>query len=184
MVSNPVDISKFAVGERFPAPAPQQEGAVMELWHDNLAVIIQFPGLSDAERMAFQVGFKRYAYLETGTSVPIVSWIFNFPSPHNPVDCNFNARVVDRGSIKNYIDPADGVHPNIAFFYLLDGQILRAVKMVGLHDAAVSLFQATIRKQLAANFSQSDYDQSLSELYRYDPRELFRMGRSFKMHGS
>lgn len=40
-----------------------------------------------------------------------------------------------------------GRQKNMVMFYLLDGQILQGIKMVGLEPEAVRMFQNTIRKQ-------------------------------------
>jgi len=177
-------ITKYAVGERFPGPVPSQESVVMEMWGQSLNVLIQFPGLSRGELAAFKQGFKRYTYLETGTNVPIANWIFEFPSPHNPIDCNFDARLVNRETITNYLNPADGELANVVYFFLLDGPILRAQKMVGIHTDAVRLFHETIRKQLKSSYNPTDFTLSLSNLHsRYSTWDLARLGQSFKMHG-
>ena len=64
-------ITSFTVGEPFPGPVPDREGAIMELWEIGLVVITQFPGLRQSELAAFHRGFKTYSYLESATPVPI-----------------------------------------------------------------------------------------------------------------
>jgi hypothetical protein len=170
---------KFAVNEPFPAPAPQQEGAVMELWKSGLVVLIQFPGLTADERKAFKKSFRHYAYLETDTPVPVAVWTFMFSQPLNPIDVNFDATRVNPDVIEWYLDNSEGVK-NLITFYLLDGQILRGMKGVGLELDAVQRFQATIKKQLAAGYSQSDYEKYLAAAYQYGTDELYQMGVKYK----
>jgi len=173
----------FEINKPFPGPVPQQEGCFMELWEDGLVALIQMPGLSKQEIQAFEKSFKEYSYLETTTPVPIAVWVFNFPNPHGPVDCNFNSRIVNPEYIDNYLELETGQVKNALVFYLLDQQILKGIKLVGLDPKAVNLFQETIRKQAATEYPQSDYDRYLAGAYRYSTDELFRMGKQFKMGG-
>ena len=165
----------------FPGPVPIREGAVMELWKDGLVVLIQMPQCSRDEARAFKAGFKRYAYLESATAVPIAMWIFDFPKPHGPIDCNFNAKIVDQARIASYLDTTEGIK-NAVTFYLLDGRMLRGIKFVGLNPAAVELFHETIRKQLELGYATEDYARYLSSMMSYSTDELLEMGRGFR-HG-
>ena len=89
-------ITSFTVGELFPGPMPDREGAIMELWENGLVVVTQFPGLRQSELDAFYQGFKIYSYLESWTPVPIVVWVFEFPKSHGQIDSTFNAKFVER----------------------------------------------------------------------------------------
>jgi len=172
-------LKRFEVGKRFPSPVPGQEGAVMELWKSGLTVIIQMPKLRRQELKAFKKGFKRYAYLESNTPVPIALWVFDFPPPHGAIDCNFNARIVKQEYIEIFLDTREGIK-NAVTFYLLDGQILKGIKMVGLHQEAIELFHSTIQKQIANPYTQAEYDRYLAGLYQFSSEELLSMGRQFK----
>lgn len=172
-------IEKLEVGKLFPGPVPISEGVHMELWGDSLTVLIQMPGLTRDELRAFKKGFKRYSYLESDTPVPIAVWMFDFQKPHGPVECNFNARAVVRPEfIKSFLDMSEGIK-NAIQFYLLDGKILRGMKLLGLDLEAVKLFHATIEKQLEIDYSRADYDRYLSGLYAFNADELFSMGKVF-----
>jgi len=175
------DFTKFEVGEIFPVPGciPHREGAAMELWETGPVVIIQMPGLRREERQAFKKGFKRYSYLESPTDPPIAVWVFDFSNPHGPIDPVFDARRVQSELINSYIDTQDGIK-NALTFYLLDGETLRGMKMVGLDPQAVKLFHGTIRKQLAMNYDRADYDAALGQLFTRSTLELYQMGRVFK----
>ena len=174
--------TSFEVGKPFPGPVPHREGAIMELWEFGLAVVIQYPGLRPAELEAFQRGFKTYSYLESSTSVPIAVWVFDFPNPHGQIDSVFNARVVQRDLIQDYLDTTGGSVKNALHFFLLDREILSGMRMVGLHPEAVGLFHDTIKKQLAMEYDRVDYDSCLAGLFTRSTRELFEMGRKFQ-HG-
>ncbi len=144
------DLIKFEVGKIFPGPVPAQEGAQMELRHDTLTVLIQMPGLSRGQLKAFHKGFKRYSYLESDTPVPVALWIFDFPDLSGPIMTNFNARLARRKWIDSYLDVSDdGAIKNAIQFFLLDGQILKAMKFIELDPDVVKLFHRTIRKPLA-----------------------------------
>jgi len=174
-----MNLAVFEVGKPFPVAVPREERAFIELWKSGLVVMIQMPGLKREELKAFKRGFKRYLYLETDTPIPIACWVFDFPMPHGPIDVNFNSRIVTPEYITDFLDTARAVK-NLITFYLLDGPILRAIKAVGLQPAAVQLFHATIRKQLATPYAQADYDRYLSAIFKYSTDELFRLGKIFK----
>jgi len=177
------DLIKFEVGKIFPGPVPAQEGAQMELRHDTLTVLIQMPGLSKNQRRAFHKGFKQYSYLESDTPIPVALWIFDFPDPSGPIMTNFNARLTRRKWIDSYLDVSDdGAINNAIQFFLLDGQILKAMELVELDHAAVELFHETIRKQLDLDYNRVDFDRCLAGLHNYDVYDLFSMGKVFK-HG-
>jgi hypothetical protein len=171
-------LEKLETEKPFPGPVPAVEGVQMELWDNFLTVLIQLPGLTRDELRAFKKGFKKYSYLESDTPVPIALWIFKFGKPHGPVECNFNARIVRPEYIKAYLNKTEGIK-NAIQFYLLDGKMLRGIKLVGLDVEAVDLFHATIRKQLESDYSQHDFDRYLSGLFEFDADELFSMGKSF-----
>ena len=174
-------LTTFEVNKPFPAPFPINEGTIMELWGSGLVVIIQMPNLAKKELKAFKKSFKSYSYFESKTPVPIPIWVFGFPKPHGRVEVNFNARVVDTGILEPYLDNSAGIK-NALTFYLLDGAILKAQKLVGLHEEAIEAFQHTIKKQLALNFTINDYNKYLKGLFAYSSDELFTMGKvySFK----
>jgi len=174
------EMTAFAVNEPFPIPGaiPQREGVVLELWEYNPVVIIQMPGLTREEKQGFKKGFKRYSYLD---AYPVACWIFDFPKPFGLVDTSFNARLVNRAWVGNYIDTTEGVK-NVLDFYLLDGDILKGIKRVGLEPDAVDLFHDTIRKQLAGDYEPHEYDSALAVLFGEPTEDLFKRGRVFK-HG-
>ena len=139
-------ITSFTVGEPFPGAVPDREGPIMELWEIGLVVVTQFPGLRPNELEAFYRGFKRYSYLESSTPVPIAVWVFDFPKAHGQIDSTFNARFVERDLIDEYLDTDKGGVKNRLYFFMLDREILRGMKLVALDPEAVELFHGTIKK--------------------------------------
>ena len=172
--------TSFTVGKPFPGPVPHREGAIMELWEMGLVGVIQYPRLRPSELRAFHEGFKQYSYLESPTTIPIAVWVFDFPDPHGQIDSTFNAKVVDKELIDDFLDTSKGGIKNALQFFLLDGQMLKAMKLVGLHPEAVGLFQSTIRKQLAMDYDMTDFTSCLAGFFTRSTRELFEMGRKFR----
>ena len=172
--------TSFTVGKPFPGPVPHREGAIMELWEIGLVVVIQYPGLRSDELSAFHEGFKQYSYLESPTRVPIAIWVFDFPDPHGKIDTSFNARVIDKDLIDDFMDTSKGGIKNAFQFFLLDGQIIQAMRVVGLHLEAMELFHRTIRKQLAMDYDMTDFTSCLAGFFTRSTRELFEMGRKFQ----
>ena len=175
-------ITSITVGQPFPGVVPHREGAIMELWEIGLVILIQYPKLRPRELEAFQKGFKTYSYLESATSVPIAVWVFDFPDPHGAIDSSFNARVVNKDIIDDYLSLDKCGVKNSLNFFLLDGKILRGMRMVGLHPEAVEMFHSTIRKQLSMDYDMNDFLGCLGGLFTRTTRELFEMGRKFE-HG-
>lgn len=173
-------ITSFTVGEPFPGAVPDREGPIMELWEIGLVVLIQFPGLRQSELKVFHQGYKTYSYLESSTPVPIAVWVFDFPNPHGQIDSTFNARFVERDLIDEYLDSAKAGAKNGLYFFLLDREILRGMKLVGLDPEAVELFHCTIKKQLSMDYQRVDYEGCLGGLFTHTTRELFEMGRKFQ----
>ncbi len=175
-----IPVTSFTVGEPFPGPVPHREGPIMELWEIGLSVVIEYPRLRPGELEAFHRGFKSYSYLESSTSVPIAVWVFDFPKPHGQIDSTFNARFVERDLIDEYLDSGKAGVKNGLYFFLLDREILRGMKLVGLAPEAVELFHDTIRKQLSMDYERADYEGCLGRLFTHTTRELFEMGRKFE----
>ena len=170
---------QYTIGEPFPGKIPTQEGCVMELW-ESLMITIQMPGLRREEVRAFKKSFKRYAFLELSTSIPIAFFMFDFPAPINLFDVNFDGTVCPKDFIEDYLSPINGQPSNLVTFYLLDQNIIKGIKPFGLHHNAVELFHTTIKKQREMNYSRSEYDKCLSEMYQHSSQELFNMGTKFK----
>lgn len=166
----------YVLGEKFPGPVPNREGAVMEMGPDgDLNIFIQFPGVTREERQAFQKSFKRYYYFETPTRIPLVLWYFDFPRPLNAIEVNFDGALQSRirpGSLELFM-ASDGDDMRKALhFYLLDGKILKGMKLFGLHQDAVRRFHATIRKQVAIGYDQEEYAETLDGVYRWMDRDV------------
>lgn len=92
---------------------------------------------------AFKKGFNRYGYLESDTPVTIAVWVFDFPDLHGLIDTVFNARPVKKEYLDFNLDIDEGVK-NAVHFFLLDGQTLKAQKLVGLHPEAVWHYSQTV----------------------------------------
>ena len=119
--------------------------------------------------------------MESPTNIPIAVWVFDFPDPHGQIDSTFNAKVVDKELIDDFLDTSKGGIKNALQFFLLDGQIIKGMKQISLHPMAMELFHITIRKQLAMDYDMSDFASCLAGFFTRSTRELFEMGRKF-MH--
>lgn len=171
---------KHEIGKPFQGAFPSQEGAVMELWQDGMTVLIQMPNLTRQEKQAFKKSFSRYSFFESNTPVPIPVWVFDYKKPFGQIDVNFDARKVKPEYVADYLTPEDGQVKNRLMFYLLDGDILTGIKMVGLRPAAVKMFHDTIKKQLETGYTAAEYDRYLQGLFNFSTDELFKMGKVFK----
>lgn len=175
---------RFQVGKPFPMQISQREGIHLELWQDGLILAVQFPGLTWREQQAFETSFCRYSYWESQTDVPIAVWVFDFPHPFGQIDCTFNARIVQQrklGYVENFLALEEGQRKNAMTIFLLDGQMLVRMKLVGLQQEAVRMFHQTIQTQIEISYTQAAFDRSLRQVYQYSTERLFEMGKMFTM---
>jgi hypothetical protein len=172
----------YRVGDTFPHEYPTREGSIMELQDpSDLVIYIQYPGLTREEKQAFKKSFKKYSFFEAPGDVPVAFFTFDFPKPFGMVEVNFNAKLVSLEILERFMSEENGMKKNALTFFLLDGDILKGIKRYGLHPGAVEAFHATIRKQLAAGYSNGDFNEALARLsFRFSVPELFREGRVFR----
>jgi len=171
--------TEYEVDKPFPGVVPAREGAVMEIEKPGggLILMIQMPGLRSRERKAFH-DLRRYYYLETETPAPVAYWIFEFANPLSCIETNLDARLYDRARVEAWLDTSEGVK-NLLTLYLLDGQILRGQKLLGLRPEAVAAFRATIQKQLATPYTSADYARYLRAMEQYPGEEIKKMARKY-----
>ncbi|MGD9975379.1 MAG: hypothetical protein AB7S77_20145 [Desulfatirhabdiaceae bacterium] len=181
MIENDPGFMIYEVGKPFPRKVFQDEGGMLHIDSDgSLSYVMQFPGLKTHELEAFHRGFKSYGYLESGTTPPIAFWIWNWAHPMAPADANFNAVIANKDGIAEYLkEPDGGGVKNAILLLLIDRQILRGMKYIGLDPIAVRAFHSTIRKQLALNSSLDDYASALNAMYHFTTHELFSMSQKF-----
>jgi hypothetical protein len=171
----------FETGKPYPGPVPTSEGCLLNLDEDGgLRCLIQTPGLRRADRQAFMRSFKRYGYLESGTTPPIAFWIWCWPDPLGWMDTNFDSSLVSAKAIDAFFELDQGHLKNMIHFHLLDGPILSAIKIVGLDPSAIKLFHSTIRKQLSQHYTKYEYDKAIAGMYAFSTQELFQMAVHFR----
>ena len=175
---------RISVGEPFPGPVPPHEGAVLEIGAGGPVVLIEMPGCSRDERLAFGRTFRRYALWQPPAPVPMAVWAFDFPTPHGPIDCSYNARRMVETNRQNiladYLDTSAGVK-NLWLFVLLDGKTVKGIKYVGLDRQAIEQFQGIIRNQLAADYTRQTFDQALLQVvYPHKAPAILEMGTGYR----
>ena len=181
MISEDLGYMAYVVGKPMPRIVPVGVGSMLHMEADgSLVCLLQLPGLSRNERKAFQASFRTYGYLETGTTPPVAFWIWNWPAPLCPADVSFDAVVADQYGVRLYLEKADGGGvKNMILFLLLDGQILRGMRYIGLEPDAVRAFHKTIRKQLELNRPPAEFKAAIAAMYNYSNDELYAMSIKF-----
>lgn len=166
-------MKKFVVGEPFPEGlVPNTEGAVCEIDDQGtLNLFLQFPDLRLEEENAFKKSFNTYSYLEIQSkaypAIPMPMLFFHFLKPVGTIETVFDARSGEEGrlgSISKFLDNSDGVNNSI-MIYLLDMNILKGIKMIGLHHEMIFELQKTLRKQLQIDYTFDEYLESLDSLF-------------------
>jgi hypothetical protein len=169
----------FAVGETFPIPEliPTSDGSRLFLDNGTLECLIRISALKSAELKAFHQRPIKYSYLESKTSVPVAMWVFNIAGGY--FECPFDGKIESHENLDKFLTIENGNYKNAITFFLIDGLILKGIKLFGLHVKALKLFHNTIQKQLSIEYTEEDFVKSLNELYQYTTLNLFKTGKRF-----
>lgn len=164
----------YKVGEIFPGTYPKVEGPILEMDKSgSLFFFLQFPYVTEKEIFCFKKSFTEYAYLELFDEIPLCFWILKFSEPLNYIDVPFNAGLIKDLRIEEI--------KNLVNFFLLDQNILKAIKIVGLNLDFIKLFYQTIEKQIRMDYTQEIFLSKVEKVYKqYTSQELFDLGVKFK----
>ena len=170
-------MQKIELGKPFPGGYPKTEGAAFEVGPDgDMNLLIQHPNPSNAEAQALTAGFTRYSFFESSRS-NLACWVWKFPAPVGYLDTPFHSGLYPD---ERCIRMADGNH-NMLMVYVLDGPIVKGIRMVGLNHNAAAIFHATIKKQ--QNISTQEYNAAVDWLQRMEPKQIYEAGKQF-MHAA
>lgn len=172
-------MQQIEVGKTFTGPVPPSDGAVLEIGPDgDLVLLIQFKGPSEPESKALQAGFERYSLYEYNSLVTLACWVFKFPAPVGYIDAPFHAGLYKDGRISKFFE-AQG---NLLQVYVLDDNIVKVIRAVGLQYDAAAAFREIVRKQIGEPVTQELYGDSIDALYNISSEEIFRRGKIYR-HG-
>lgn len=172
-------MQQIEVGKPFTGPVPPNDGAILEIGPDgDLVLMIQFKNPTPSEETALKAGFERYSFYEYAGAVTIATWVFKFPAPVGYIDAPFHAGLYKDGRTQKFLQNQG----NLLQVYVLDGDIVRSIKAVGLQHEAAAGFRETIRRQLAESVSQDWYNSAIDTLYKLSSEEIFRRGKIYR-HG-
>lgn len=170
---------QIEVGKPFTGPVPPNDGAILEIGPDgDLILLIQFRQPKELEMKALQADFERYSYYETAGVVTLASWVFKFSAPVGYIDAPFHAGLYKDNRAQKFIENQG----NLLQVYVLDGEIVRIIRAVGLQHAAVVEFRETIKRQIVEAVTQERYNQAVDSLYRLSPEEIYQKGKIYR-HG-
>lgn len=176
-------VMTIQVGKPAPFKVPDREGCLLEIGYpiNGLNVLVQYPNLNKAELKALQSPLAGYSYYESETVVPIAYWIFRFPR-NMYVETTFNACfALDKPEYLEAIMSYMRELKNTVTFFMLDGQTVKAVRVIGLHNEAIQLFHNTLNKQLGQQYSNEDYMLTMKQMESVvSTEELYEMGKKFK----
>lgn len=168
----------YAVDKPFPGPIPPREGSILEMGADgDLFIIMQFPNLKRSELEGFKRGFENYSYFESSTPVPIAIWIFGFTRSFGLISTNFDARLYKDDRVQRFLDSDQ----DLMKFFLVDGEILKGIKLITLQTEAIDLFKKTLIKQLDMAYTPDEYARYMTAIYEFSDSELMQLGFNFQM---
>ncbi len=173
---------KIQVDRKAPFKVPDREGCLLEIGYpmNGMNVMIQYPNLSPAELITFQSPLVSYSYYESETIIPIAYWIFRFPRD-TFVETTFNACFALNNpgylsGIQLFLEDMN----NAVSMLILDAQIVKGMRIIGLHVEAIEMFHRTLKKQLEMNFSREDYMVTMRQMENVvSSEEIFNMGTVF-----
>lgn len=176
-------ITSVVVGKPAPFKVPDREGCLLEIGYPTtgMNVLVQYPNLNMLELNAFKSKLAGYSYYESETIIPIAYWIFQFGN-NTFIETTFNACfAVDKPEYMGAIQYFMSEMRNAVTFFILDGQIVKSVRIIGLHIEAVELFHNTIKKQLLNTYSNNEYMLTLKQMEcAVSTKDIYHMGRQFK----
>lgn len=166
----------YKVGERYGGSIPHNDGLHFEIGPDgDMVLLLQFQRPNSRELEALKAGFKSYSYYEYD-SLPLACWVFKYPAPVSYVDAPFHAGLYQDDRIKRMLNQ----NANALTVYVLDGEIIQSMRVVGLHPAAMTAFYTTIRKQMAAPRDRYVYNSTVDDLYfEFTSKEIYERGLIF-----
>ncbi len=172
----------ISVGQPFPGPVPDQDGLGFEIGPDgDMVLLIQMHNQREEETQSLEAGFERYSlYVQSGSPYVAV-WVFKFPAPFRYMDAPFHAGLYHDNRIEKML----AKQGNALQVYVLDGNIVKVIKLVGLSHQAAADFRAviqTIQQQLTRPFDRQEYDRAINEIFQLSSEELFRRGKQYR-HG-
>lgn len=169
---------KIEVGKPFDGPVPSQDGLLLEIGPaGDLVLLIQFQNPSPAETASFATGLDRYSLYVQSEPPHVAIWVFKYPAPVSYIDTPFHAGLYSDDRVSKYLS-IDG---NMLQVYILDGHIVRHIRIVGLTLKAVQDFHDAIKQQLATPISRHEYDRAVDQVNRLSSEEIFQRGRQYRI---
>ncbi len=171
----------ISVGQPFPGPVPPEDGLGFEIGPDgDMVLLIQMHGQREAETRALLAGMERYSLYIQFTAPHIAVWVFKFPAPFRYMDAPFHAGLYK----DNRIEKMTALQGNALQLYVLDGQIVKVIKLIGLSHQSAADFRAAIKQQLAQPFNEQEYSRGIDEVFQLSSEELFRRGKQYRHGGT
>jgi hypothetical protein len=175
----------FSLDKPYPLPLPAGDFSRLELIKGiGMTLLIRYHNLKPAEKAVFADYFSYAFFLSPGT-VPVCLVIFRFPAhksypaPYQYVDMSFNSQAVTRETMDNYLKTVK----NSLCIHLIDGEILRMIRVVGLSYVAARFFHDCLQKQMCARYTPEAYAAALIELYeQYTSKQLFHLAGNVWHH--
>ncbi len=163
----------FKTGEKFPLAIPNTEGAIFDIYRGEMVLLIHYPGLTEAELDAFNKGLNSYSLIVADDG--LICWVWKFSEPVGFMDSAFHAGMYNDDRCEKLIQ--DG--GNRLTIFIIDGDILRRVQIIGMYMDSVTAFHEAIKKQ--NKISREDCMKSIINLQKFSPEELFIKGRQFQI---
>jgi hypothetical protein len=171
----------ITVGQPFPGPVPQADGVTFEIGPDgDMVLLIQMQHPSAAEAKALKAGVERYSLYVQTEPPHVCVWVWKFPTPVKYVDSPFHAGLYQDGRVPKML----ALQGNALQVYVLDGNIVKIIRLMGLDHQAAADFRAVVQRQLSQDFTRTAYDRAIDDIYRLSSEEIFRRGKQYRHGGT
>lgn len=162
-------------------PSMPSEGIALEIMPANLHLCIRMDAPTRDELMSFKKGIKSVGIFIYEEGFPVPFLLLSFKGKGLPImDCPYNVHISDstneevRSIVTNFIN-SEG---NALHYFLVDGQVIRAMRVFGMPDPIMSLFRSAVKAQRSIPLSMPDYDKLLSRVYsKYTTEDMFKMAQ-------
>jgi hypothetical protein len=170
----------ISVGSPYPGIVLKEDGSALELGPDgNLILMIQFNNIRPNELSALQEGFSRYSFYQARHCPTLAAWVFKFPAPVGYLEVPFHAGLYRDGRGQKFLDNWG----NALNIYVLDGEIVKLIRLSGLQHHAATTFRETVTLQITEPVTGPSYNAAVDWLYRMSAKEIFQAGKQFR-HGT
>lgn len=176
-----MDHTTLYIGGKFPLEVPfGTEGASFEILGDKKAFALHTPETTQDEIDAFNSGVDKIGVYVHKSRVPVMLMIVAFKDKRfTPVEGSMNTRLLSNKALRENFYKVDGGYNNILLMFLLDNQIIKGMRTIGLSDEIMDALSEGAQKQQKASYTEKDYFYEMQVIWKmHSTDELLERSRA------